>query len=97
MEVCSEIQTVASLKHLRYIDRYAMEHGKKDFPVFLQVNIANESQKSGFTIEQIQDLFEDEGNFDNIVIKGLMAIPPAEDSKAASHVEIPKSYLSCLK
>lgn len=93
VEVCSEIQTVGSVKHLRYIDRYAMEHGKKDFPVFLQVNIANESQKSGFTIEQIQSLLESEGSFDNIVIKGLMAIPPAEDSKAASHVEIPKSYL----
>ena len=93
VEVCSEIQTVGSVKHLRYIDRYALEHGKKDFPVFLQVNIANESQKSGFTIEQIQNLFESEDSFDNIVIKGLMAIPPAEDSKAASHVEIPNSYL----
>ena len=42
----------------------------------LEVNIGEEASKSGFAAEDILPLMEKIGEFSNICIKGLMAIPP---------------------
>ena len=38
VEVAHEIQTIASIKQARYINRYAAEYHKVPFPVFIQIN-----------------------------------------------------------
>jgi pyridoxal phosphate enzyme (YggS family) len=92
VEICSEIQTVASLKHLRYIDRYAKEQGKKEYPVYLQINLSEEPQKSGFKLSEITDAYEFISSSSSIDLKGLMAIPAREDSQKAAGGQVPESY-----
>ena len=69
------IQSVDSQRLLREIDREAAKQGLVQ-SVLLEVNIGNEASKSGFQAEEILPLLEKSGDFSNICIKGLMAIPP---------------------
>lgn len=69
------IQSVDSERLLEAIDREAARQGIVQ-SVLLEVNIGEEASKSGFRAEEILPLVEKAGNFPNICIKGLMAIPP---------------------
>lgn len=69
------IQSVDSEHLLQAIDREAARQGIVQ-KVLLEVNIGEEASKSGFRAEEILPLVEKAGNFPNICIKGLMAIPP---------------------
>lgn len=77
----SEIQTAASEKHLRYIDRYAREAGKSGFPVFIEINAGDEPSKAGVTADGLPGLVAKvatgEG-MSGIRLQGIMAIPPVE-------------------
>lgn len=69
------IQSVDSERLLLAIDREAARQGILQ-NILLEVNIGEEASKSGFRAEEILPLVEKAGNFPNICIKGLMAIPP---------------------
>ena len=69
------IQSVDSEHLLRAIDREAAKQGIVQ-DILLEVNIGEESSKSGFSAEDVLPLMEKMGDFSNICIKGLMAIPP---------------------
>ena len=69
------IQSVDSERLLREIDREAARQGLVQ-QVLLEVNIGNEASKSGFQAEEILPFLEKCGEYSNICIKGLMAIPP---------------------
>jgi PLP dependent protein len=51
---------------------------KKKIKIFLQVNIANEEQKSGINKDYLNDLYSYCKNL-NLDVVGLMCIPPAND------------------
>ena len=74
------IQSVDSEHLLRSIDA---EAGKQHIlqNVLLEVNIGQEASKSGFRAEDILPFLEKCGEFPNICIKGLMAIPPISQNK----------------
>lgn len=69
------IQSVDSEHLLRAID---LEAGKQHIyqNILLEVNIGQEASKSGFQSRDILPLLEKIGEFPNICVKGLMAIPP---------------------
>ena len=69
------IQSVDSEHLLRAIDKEAAKQGILQ-DILLEVNIGEEASKSGFRAEDILPLVEKAGEFPNICIKGLMAIPP---------------------
>lgn len=69
------IQSVDSERLLLAIDREAAKQGIIQ-NILLEVNIGEEASKSGFGADDILPLVEKAGNFPNICIKGLMAIPP---------------------
>ena len=71
----SLIQSVDSQRLLAAIDREAARQGIVQ-DILLEVNIGEEASKSGFAAEDILPLMEKIGEFSNICIKGLMAIPP---------------------
>lgn len=73
------IQSVDSLRLLEAIDREAGKQGIRQ-NILLEVNIGQESSKSGFPAEEILPLMEKMGNFPNICMKGLMAIPPVSQN-----------------
>ena len=69
------IQSVDSEHLLAAIDAEAGKQGIVQ-AVLLEVNIGREESKSGFAQEDILPFLEKSGQYSNICIKGLMAIPP---------------------
>ncbi|MBP2030732.1 pyridoxal phosphate enzyme (YggS family) [Methanohalophilus levihalophilus] len=69
------IQSVDSLKLIQDIDGKAEAIGKVQ-EVFLQVNIGDEPQKYGFDLDEINSVVSEIHSYDNILVKGLMCIPP---------------------
>jgi pyridoxal phosphate enzyme (YggS family) len=78
------IHSIDSLKLAQQVDRVAAELGL--FPkVYLQVNIADDGAKFGFTVEQIEQQLDTLLDLEKLEIQGLMTIPAftpeAEDSR----------------
>ena len=69
----SLIHSVDSIKLLKEIDKRAKQNNR-NIDCLLQVHIAKESTKSGFKIEEIKTILETSYKFQNITIKGLMAM-----------------------
>lgn len=69
------IQSVDSERLLAAIDREAARQGICQ-DILLEVNIGGEASKSGFAPDEILPLLEKHGEYTNVCIKGLMAIPP---------------------
>ena len=73
------IQSVDSERLLRAINTEAAKQGIIQ-NILLEVNIGEEASKSGFRDCDILPLLENIGEFSNICIKGLMAIPPIQQN-----------------
>lgn len=69
------IQSADSVQLLELIDRLAGQIGLKQ-RLLLEVNIAGEGAKSGFAPRELEAGFEKASALDNILVCGLMAIPP---------------------
>ncbi len=69
------IQSVDSERLLKAIDKEAARQGIRQ-DILLEVNIGEEASKSGFGAEDILPLVDRIGEFPNVCLKGLMAIPP---------------------
>ena len=69
------IQSVDSAHLLRAVDREAGRQSIRQ-DILLEINIGNEASKGGFSPEEILPLLENLGEFSNVCVKGLMAIPP---------------------
>ena len=69
------IQSVDSERLLRAINTEAARQGIRQ-DILLEINIGKAESKSGFREEEILPLLEKIGDFPNICVKGLMAIPP---------------------
>ena len=48
--------------------------------ICLQVNISSESSKSGITLDELPDLFDQVAELPNIKLRGVMAIPEPEET-----------------
>jgi hypothetical protein len=71
----SLIQSVDSLKLASEIDRLA-EKNSKVMNVLVEVNIGNETSKSGVSADETEELVYRISELKNVRVKGLMAIPP---------------------
>ena len=69
------IQSVDRMNLLEAIQKEAAKQGIRQ-DIFLEINIGNEESKSGFTASEVLPLLEHIGEYPNIFIRGLMAIPP---------------------
>ena len=69
------IQSVDSERLLKAIDKEAAKQGIRQ-NILLEVNIGEEASKSGFGADDILPLVDRLGEFPNVCLKGLMAIPP---------------------
>ena len=69
------IQSVDSLRLLAAIDKEAARQGICQ-KILLEVNVGNEESKSGFAPEEVHGILEKIGDFPNLQVRGLMAIPP---------------------
>ena len=71
----SLIQSVDSERLLAAIDKEASRQGIVQ-DILLEVNIGGEESKRGFAPEEVFPLLEKIGQYPNVRVKGLMAIPP---------------------
>jgi pyridoxal phosphate enzyme (YggS family) len=77
------IHSVDSLPLVRDIERRAAERGIV-LPILIQVNIGDETTKSGVPLAEALALVPEAAQLPHIAIKGLMSIPPpAEDPEKA--------------
>jgi pyridoxal phosphate enzyme (YggS family) len=73
------IETVDRLKIAKALDQQAKELGK-ELSVLVQVNIGCEPQKSGILPKDTQALLMDIRRHTNLLVQGLMAMPPFSDN-----------------
>jgi len=69
------IHSVDTLKLAREIDKQAKKNNKIQ-DILIQVNISEESTKSGARAEKTLEIVQDAGLLENVAIKGLMTMPP---------------------
>jgi pyridoxal phosphate enzyme (YggS family) len=77
------IEAVDSLDIARDINRIAAELGLHP-KVLLEINVATESSKHGFSAARIRSQLEELYALDRLYIQGLMCIPPFDPSPEAS-------------
>jgi pyridoxal phosphate enzyme (YggS family) len=102
VRAADEIQSIASEKHARYVERYAKEFGKKNLAVWIVVNAGDEETKQGVSITDLPMLADFiTTSCPHLSLQGLMAIPPAQyaDLKPISHggIQVPELYSSLRK
>ncbi len=78
------IQSVDSLHLLAAINKEAARQNIVQ-DILLEINIGNEESKSGFSPESVLSVLEKIGDFPNIRVRGLMAIPPICQNKTENH------------
>ena len=78
------IQSVDSLRLLEAIQKQAQKIGCIQ-DVLLEVNVALQESKSGFTMDELPAVLEKIGTFSNIRVKGFMAIPPIVENPTDNH------------
>ena len=69
------IHSVDSLRLAEYLDRVAGDEGKRP-QIYLEVNVAGEESKGGFSSDELLSAAESLHEFRHIELLGLMAIPP---------------------
>lgn len=69
------IHSVHSVKLAKEIGKISKQRGLIT-DVLLEVNIANEESKSGFSVEQLWAALPEISQIEGIFVRGLMAIPP---------------------
>ncbi len=80
VQIFDLIESVDSAHLLLTVDQEAARIGKIQ-EVLLQLNIAKEEQKSGFSKEEYLELLPKLGEFTHIRVRGLMVIAPLTDNE----------------
>jgi pyridoxal phosphate enzyme (YggS family) len=80
-----------SLDSLKIAEKISLEEKKKNkkLKIFIQINIGNETQKSGINIEDLEQFYLTCVNEFNLNIVGLMCLPPSSSD--------PTKYFKLLK
>lgn len=86
---CDVIESVDSEKLLVIIDNEAKKQGIVQ-QIMIEVNIGEEENKSGVTLDELDNLLNAAEKINNIKIVGLMAIPPRVDNPEDSRVYFKK-------
>lgn len=91
VEVADEIQTLASLKHAKAINKAAIECGKSPFKVYLAVNAEDEPQKNGISLDELPSLHQAiSKECPELEIQGIMSIPPKKYQDNLD--QVPRTY-----
>lgn len=83
--IAHHVSWVHSVDRVKIAERLNEHRSGQDTPlnVCLQVNISEESSKSGAAVEELNNLAETVNNLPNLTLRGLMAIPEKGNVKAS--------------
>lgn len=95
--IAENFSWVHSIDRIKVASRLNEQRGNQDTPlnVCLQINISNENNKSGVLTNNLPELAQYVNNCDNLVLRGLMAIP--EKNASADSFNEMKQIFSTLK
>ncbi len=79
------VESVGSVKVAQILNEEAQKLGET-LPIFLQVNLADEEQKSGFLKEELSEAVEEIQEFSNLKIEGFMVMGVAGDEQRTREV-----------
>ena len=98
LECCDLIHTVDRESLALELDRQAKKTGRI-VPVLLQVNVGDESTKSGVSPEGLPELFRKVSALEALKVRGLMALPPYEEDaeRARPYFRLLRELLDRLK
>ena len=85
------IHSVDSVRLLEAIDKEAVRQGIRQ-DILLEINIAGEESKSGFSVSELFPLLKKMGQYSGISVRGLMAIPPICQNKTENHKFFQEMY-----
>ena len=85
------IQSVDSIKLAEEISKQAKKHGRT-MDLLIEINIAGEISKSGISYNEVFEFAHKISEFDNISVKGIMAIPPVFEKEEISRRYFEKLY-----
>lgn len=86
------ILAVDTKVHAAKIAYSAEQFGKAPYKIFIAVNLANESGKSGVTLGGVASFAESLAIDARLDIQGLMAVPPSFLNDSACHHTVPELY-----
>ncbi|MBR4289925.1 MAG: YggS family pyridoxal phosphate-dependent enzyme [Oscillospiraceae bacterium] len=77
-QVVGKVDVIQSVDRMNLLEAVQKEAAKQGIiqDIFLEINIGEEASKSGFRVCEVLPLLEHIGEFPNIFVCGLMAIPP---------------------
>ena len=78
------IQSIDSQRLLEAVNKEAARQGICQ-DILLEINIGNEESKSGFSTIELPAILEKISDFQNIRVRGLMAIPPICENSTDNH------------
>ena len=81
-QVVGKVDVIQSVDRINLLDAIQKEAAKQGIvqDILLEVNIGEEASKSGFKASEVLPLLEQIGEFPNIFVRGLMAIPPISEN-----------------
>ena len=76
--IIDKVELIHSVDSIRLAKQIEKEASKReiDVDVLIEVNIANEASKFGFSVDEVESAIIEISKFKHINIKGLMAIAP---------------------
>ena len=92
VSLCDEIHSVASYRQADLVNKYCGIHCKSHFPIYLVVNIGQEPQKTGFTVDDLKESIAKIMTLPHLKLMGLMAIPPQEFNDVTYPHDPPEIY-----
>ncbi|MDO4608026.1 MAG: YggS family pyridoxal phosphate-dependent enzyme [Clostridia bacterium] len=77
-DIIDKVELIHSVHSYKLALEISKQAVKKNLTanILLEVNIGNESSKSGFLYQEVEDMVQKIAQLEGIKIKGLMAIPP---------------------
>lgn len=93
-QVVGKVDLIQSVDSIRLMEAIHKEAARQEIvqDILLEINIGNEESKSGFAPGDVFSVLEKAGDFSNIRIRGLMAIPPICENKTENHIFFQKMY-----
>lgn len=92
--VVGQVALIQSVDRLKLLETIEKEAARKNLcqDILLEVNIAGEETKAGFTPEQTVEMAANMGNFPHVHLCGLMAIPPICQNSQRNYNYFQKMY-----
>ena len=86
-QVVGKVSLIHSVDSLRLLEAVNKEAAKQGIiqDILLEINIGQEDSKSGLGKEELPSILEKMGDFSNIRVRGLMAIPPICQNSTDNH------------